>query len=68
MDKDLLEYELKKRKITVNEVCEKIGLSRSAFYRKCNGITEFTLSEINKIVDIIGFESAIPIFFASSVS
>ena len=68
MNKELLEYELKKRKISIGEMCDKMGLSRSAFYRKCNGITEFTLSEINKIVEIIGIESATPIFFANIVS
>ena len=68
MDKDLLEYELKKRKITIGEACTKMGVSRSAFYRKCNGISEFTLSEICKIVDMIGFKAASAIFFAKQVS
>lgn len=68
MNKKLLEYELKKRRISIGMMCDKMGMSRSAFYRKCNGITEFTLSEINKIVEIIGSESAIPIFFANTVS
>ena len=68
MDKELLEYEMKKKKISIGEMCKKIGVSRSAFYRKCNGISEFTLSEITKICDLIGFDSAREIFFASKVS
>ena len=46
MDKYKLEYEMKKRKISQEELCKKIHISRSAFYRKCNGLSEFTQSEI----------------------
>ncbi len=68
MNERMLKEELKKRGITTAEMCNKIGLSRSAFYRKCKGITEFTLSEINKIVTVIGSEAASNIFFAGMVS
>ena len=64
MDKYKLEYEMKKRGITIEKMCADIGISRSAFYRKCNGITEFTQGEIQKIVDYIGLESPMGIFFA----
>ena len=63
MNKALLEYEMKKKKITINMMCEKLGISRSAFYRKCNGITEFTQSEIQGIIDYLGLESPTEIFF-----
>ena len=49
MDKALLEYEMKKKNLTADEMCKKMNLSRSAFYRKCNGISEFTLGEIKQI-------------------
>ena len=68
MDKDLLEYEMKKRGVTVADMCSKLGFSRSAYYRKCNGISEFTLSEIQTIVDYLGLESPVGIFFAGKVS
>lgn len=64
MDKALLEYEMKKKGVSVDELCKKIGISRSAFYRKCNGTSEFTQSEIQAIIDCLGLESPVAIFFA----
>ena len=64
MDKALLEYEMNKRNITIKMMCERLGISRSAFYRKCNGITEFTQSEIQGIIDYLGIESPSSIFFS----
>ena len=68
MDKALLEYEMKKRGVTIEEMCKIIGISRSAFYRKCNGTSEFTQSEIQTIVDHLNLESPMGIFFAHQVS
>ena len=42
MDKARLMYEMAKKEISIAEMCEKLHMSRSAFYRKCNGISEFT--------------------------
>ena len=68
MDKYRLEYEMKSRGITIEKLCAALDMSRSAFYRKCNGISEFTQSEIQKIVDYIGLDSPMGIFFAEKVS
>ena len=68
MDKALLEYEMKKRGVSIADMCAELGCSRSAFYRKCNGISEFTQSEIQAIVDYLGLESPVGIFFTSKVS
>lgn len=68
MDKARLEYEMKRKKISKDEMCKALDMSRSAFYRKCNQISEFTLSEIQKIVDILDLDSPIDIFFNSKVS
>jgi hypothetical protein len=68
MDKALLEYEMKKRGVTIADMCSKLNCSRSAFYRKCNGISEFTQSEIQTIVDYLGLDSPMGIFFAHKVS
>lgn len=68
MDKALLEYEMKKRGVTIDEMCKIIGISRSAFYRKCNGTSEFTQSEIQTIVNHLKLESPMGIFFAHQVS
>lgn len=68
MDKFKLEYEMKSRGITIEKLCADIHMSRSAFYRKCNGITQFTQGEIQSIVDYIGLESPMGIFFKEKVS
>lgn len=64
MNKALLIYEMSKRGISQGEFCEKIGISRSAFHRKCNGVSEFTQSEIQAIIDLLELDSPVDIFFA----
>lgn len=64
MDKALLFYEMKKKDISQGDLCKAIDMSRSAFYRKCNGLSEFTQSEIQRIVEILQLESPVEIFFA----
>lgn len=68
MDRYKLEYEMKSRGITIEKMCEDLKISRSAFYRKCRGLSEFTQGEIQNIVDYLGLESPMGIFFASKVS
>lgn len=68
MDKAKLMYEMSKRDVSIQDMCEKLSMSRSAFYRKCNGTSEFTQSEIQKIVDILELDSPMGIFFAEKVS
>ena len=63
MDKALLQYEMSKNGITNGDLCKKLGISRSAFYRKCNGKCDFTQSEIQAIVDLLHLESPVAIFF-----
>lgn len=65
MNKNLLEYEMKQCGISITEMCERLGISRTSFYRKCNGKTEFTQSEIQAIVNILKLESPMGIFFAN---
>ena len=68
MDKNKLYYHMAQCGIGCQEMCDKLSMSRSAFYRKCNGISEFTQSEIQKIVDILHLDSPMGIFFAENVS
>jgi len=68
MDPFKLEYEIKKAGITEEDMCKELGISRSAFYRKKKGISEFTQSEIQKMVDFLGLETPVGIFFTSKVS
>lgn len=63
MNKALLEYKMKEKGKSISDMCEMLGISRSAFYRKCNGKSEFTQSEIQKIVDFLELDSPVEIFF-----
>lgn len=63
-----LRDEMKKRGVSCQDMCEKLGMCRSAFYRKCNGISEFTQGEIQKIVDYLDLDSPVGIFFDAKVS
>jgi transcriptional regulator with XRE-family HTH domain len=68
MNKALLEYKMKEKGKSISDMCEMLGISRSAFYRKCNGKSEFTQSEIQKIVDFLELDSPVEIFFTHRVS
>ena len=64
MNKALLEYAMSEKGKSISDMCEMLGISRSAYYRKCNGKSEFTMSEIKKIVDFLELDSPVEIFFA----
>lgn len=68
MDAVLLECEMKRKKVSKGDMCKRLGISRSAFYRKCNGLSEFTQSEIQKIAGILELKDIAPIFFSKEVS
>lgn len=68
MDKNRLMYEMANKNYSIGKMCEVLGMSRSAFYRKCNGISEFTQSEIQKIVNVLGLSSPMGIFFTENLS
>ena len=68
MNKALLEYRMSEKGKTIVDMCEMLNISRSAFYRKCTGKSEFTLGEIKKIVEYLNLESPMEIFFAEKVS
>jgi predicted transcriptional regulator len=65
MNKALLEYKMSENEKSIADMCNMLNISRSAFYRKCNGKSEFTVSEIKKIVDFLKLESPVDIFFAN---
>lgn len=68
MDKFKLEYEMKSRGVTIEKLCSDLEISRSAYYRKVNGKTQFTLDEIQRIVKYLQLDSPMGIFFADKVS
>lgn len=63
-----LKNAIEARNMSINMFCANIGISRSAFYRKMRGTSEFTQGEIQKTIDILGLESPVEIFFSSKVS
>lgn len=65
MNKALLEYTMSEKGKSIADMCNMLNISRSAFYRKCNGKSEFTMSEIKKIVDYLKLTSPVEIFFAN---
>lgn len=68
MDAIRLEYEVKRKGYNIERFCKDLGMSKSAYYRKIKGVTEFTQGEIQKIVDLLGLESPMGIFFREKVS
>lgn len=64
MDRLRLEYEVKKKGYTLEGFCKEIGMSRSAFYRKCTGSSDFTLPEMEAIIKVLDLASPVGIFFA----
>lgn len=68
MDRIKLEYEMKRRGVSVMDLCNALNISRTAFYRKSRGLSEFTRKEILLIVDYLELESPMEIFFPEKVS
>lgn len=68
MDKFLLEYTIKSSGHTIAEYCEAIGISKSSYYKKVRGTSDFTQEEIQKSIDFLKLESPVPIFFKPNVS
>ena len=70
MDRYRLEYEIKSHGYTIETFCKVVDISRSAFYRKCDPdtTTEFTLGEIQRIMDVLELDTPMGIFFANKVS
>ncbi len=63
MDRYKLQYEMKRKGVTIGQLCKKIGITRSTFYRKCRGLSEFTQGEIQSIVDYLELDNPMEIFF-----
>lgn len=68
MNFERLKVAMRKKGVTDKMLYTALGISRSAFYRKSREITEFTQSEIQKIVDYLQLNSPVGIFFDEKVS
>lgn len=67
MNKARLRYEMDTRAVSVEDLCAYIGISKSAFYKKLNGKSEFTRREIERICQRLELDSPVDIFFAEKV-
>jgi len=63
LNKLKLEETMASKSISKSEMCAKLGISRSAFYRKLNCQTDFTLKEITSIMKILNLKTPNGIFF-----
>ena len=63
MDQLRLKYEIKRKGYSIDDFCNALGINRTTFYRKVNGSSEFTQSEIKKAIDFLSLESPMSIFF-----
>lgn len=70
MDCNELKAQMIRKGFKVESLAEKIGISKSAFYRKLNGSSEFDREEISKISELLNLEpkDVYKIFFAKEVS
>lgn len=68
MNKEALFAKMKEQGVSITSMYKSLNMSRSAFYRKCNGISEFTLKEITQIMSLLEIKDPSGIFFAEKVS
>lgn len=67
-DKKRLEAELVLQNISKAEFAKALGIDTSTLYKKMNGKSDWTLTEIRKTGEILGKDKINTIFFAEKVS
>lgn len=68
MNQEKLEARMQQKGITKTQAYKRLGISRSAFYRKLHCKSEFNLAEIRTLMEMLDLESADEIFFDREVS
>ena len=68
MNQQKLEARMHQLRISKTQAYRRLGISRSAFYRKLHGKSEFNLAEIRILMEMLDLESADEIFFDKEVS
>lgn len=70
MDSALLNYILKKKGITQEELAERLGFSRQSLSKRLNGTVDWTLNEVKETANILRLDEADvkAIFFANEVN
>lgn len=69
-DYDELFSVCRKRKITMQQLIEKLGVTKQTFYKKANNPSKFTLGEVYQIIEILELtnEEVTSIFFNNKVA
>lgn len=69
-DTGLLRETIEKSGISVTFIAKSLGISRTGLYKKLNGKTEFKVSEISKMKDILNItpKERDAIFFSKNVN
>ncbi len=68
MNATKLDQRMRDCRISKEQARKALNISRSAFYRKRKGTSEFTLGEIRVLMSLLRLESADEIFFDAEVS
>ena len=68
MNKQKLMERMKQCGVSITYAYKYLKISRSAFYRKCNGLSEFTLREIQELMVLLDLKNGDDIFFEKKVS
>lgn len=57
MRQDLIRDKMNQKGISVMKLSEELGLSKKTMYNKLQGNTEFTLSEVRELIQILNIEN-----------
>ncbi len=68
MDFQRLEYEIRKKGVTVTALCRETGISRSAYYQTRRGAREFTHGEMLALSRRLCLRDPGSVFFCRKVS
>lgn len=66
----LLEQLIKESGLKLNFIAQKLGISRTALYKKNNGLVQFTAPEIKIMCELLDLKTWVkikPVFFADDV-
>lgn len=67
-DRKRLQAQMVLKGITGKELATKMGINEGTLYRKMGNDGDFSRSEIQKIMDILGIENPETIFFAKELA
>ena len=62
MDKEALYNKMREKGLTITRLAADLGISRSTFYRKCRGESDFTRAELQRIIEILALIGAVVTF------